>query len=300
MRRRTFLSGLAFIGGAAVHRWVSTSGRLSLSNSGYEPPISVPGFGKLVRIRSNAAAYDFAQHAAGDTAFLAAASPVGVYYQGELLNGFGATHLLRGMGTASRTAQRVVATSSERIVTYFARCRSERSRLRLRDFYGNAGALFIDDLSFLSGKVQAQAELGMIVERLLSDGRAVAFTCVPPADEIRWCGARLRSILGFGTRLFVGRPTLGELQAILRQKALESGFPVPDEPLFAMAALIETMDNWNIRAAVGLLLMAIATANWTGSPLTEELTRTIFLERFVDRRSALAPSPSAFAIALDI
>lgn len=234
----------------------------------------IPGFNfsSLVRHAANAVAYDFALRAAKDPVFFAPALPVSFYCFDPPSNGCGATHLLHAMAKETRLRQpRSTLVSAPRLEANLMRCRQIGQRRRVRVFYENVEALFIDDIDFLSGKEWVQAELADIVQALLARRRNVAFTFANPLGEMQWCSEVLQSATLSGASVPIGRPDLAGRREILRRKANEWSEGVPDEVIAHLAE----RDCPNVRELEGMLRRALAHAGFFGVPVTIELVRSV-------------------------
>jgi len=121
------------------------------------------------------------------------------------------------------------------------------SRLR------NVDALLVDDVQFLGGKDQSQAEFFHTFNELMDKKRQIILTCDRYPKEIEGLEQRLISRFGAGLTVSIRAPEPETRYAILKSKAKEQHFNLPDDVAFFIAENI----NSNVRELEGALKKVI-------------------------------------------
>lgn len=186
--------------------------------------------------------------------------------------GLGKTHLMHAVGNRMREANpdaRIVYLHSERFVSHMIKALQHNTIDEFKQFYRSLDALLIDDIQFFAGKERSQEEFFHTFNALLEDGRQIILTCDRYPKEIEGLEERLKSRFGWGLPVCIEPPELETRVAILHKKAEEFGLTVPNEVAFFIAKRIRS----NIRELEGSLRRVMATANFTGKPITLDFAK---------------------------
>jgi len=186
--------------------------------------------------------------------------------------GLGKTHLMHAVGNqilAANPAARIVYLHSERFVTHMIKALQHNSIDEFKQFYRSLDVLLIDDIQFFAGKERSQEEFFHTFNALLEGGRQIILTCDRYPKEIEGLEERLKSRFGWGLPVCIEPPELETRVAILQKKAEEFGIALPSEVAFFIAKRIRS----NIRELEGSLRRVMATANFTGKPVTLEFAK---------------------------
>jgi len=186
--------------------------------------------------------------------------------------GLGKTHLMHAVGNRMREAKpdaRIVYLHSERFVSHMIKALQHNTIDDFKNYYRSLDALLIDDIQFFAGKERSQEEFFHTFNALLEDGRQIILTCDRYPKEIEGLEERLKSRFGWGLPVCIEPPELETRVAILHKKAEEFGLTVPNEVAFFIAKRIRS----NIRELEGSLRRVMATANFTGKPITLEFAK---------------------------
>ena len=186
--------------------------------------------------------------------------------------GLGKTHLIHAVGHAilkENPAGRVVCRHSEQFVREMVQALQRNTIDNFKNTYRNADTLLIDDIQFFVGKERSQEEFFHTFNRLLESKKQVILTCDRYPKEIEGLEDRLKSRFSWGLSAAVYPPELETRQAILKAKAEQARFYIPDEVALFMAEKIRS----NVRDLEGALRRIIAVAEFTGTPINLELTR---------------------------
>jgi len=186
--------------------------------------------------------------------------------------GLGKTHLMHAVGNQilhNNPQARVVYLHSERFVTHMIKALQHNTIDDFKQFYRSLDVLLIDDIQFFAGKERSQEEFFHTFNALLEGGRQIILTCDRYPKEIDGLEERLKSRFGWGLPVCIEPPELETRVAILQKKADEFGISLPNEVAFFIAKRIRS----NIRELEGSLRRVMATANFTGKPVTLEFAK---------------------------
>ena len=186
--------------------------------------------------------------------------------------GLGKTHLMHAVGNRMRQNKpdaRIVYLHSERFVSHMIKALQNNMIDEFKSFYRSLDALLIDDIQFFAGKERSQEEFFHTFNALLEGGRQIIMTCDRYPKEIEGLEDRLKSRFGWGLPVCIEPPELETRVAILNKKAEEFGIGLPNEVAFFIAKRIRS----NIRELEGSLRRVMATANFTGKPVTLEFAK---------------------------
>ncbi len=186
--------------------------------------------------------------------------------------GLGKTHLMHAVGNQilqNNPQARIVYLHSERFVTHMIKALQHNSIDEFKNFYRSLDVLLIDDIQFFAGKERSQEEFFHTFNALLEGGRQIILTCDRYPKEIDGLEERLKSRFGWGLPVCIEPPELETRVAILQKKAEEFGIALPSEVAFFIAKRIRS----NIRELEGSLRRVMATANFTGKPVTLEFAK---------------------------
>jgi chromosomal replication initiator protein len=127
----------------------------------------------------------------------------------------------------------------------------------------------IDDIQFFAGKDRSQEEFFHTFNALLESQQQVILTCDRYPKEVDGLEERLKSRFGWGLTVAIEPPELETCVAILMSKAAISHVDLPEEVAFFMAKRIRS----NVRELEGALRRVVATAHFTGRPITLEFAK---------------------------
>jgi len=131
--------------------------------------------------------------------------------------------------------------------------------------------LLIDDIQFLSGKVQTQEEFFHTFNALHNANKQVVVTSDVAPKELSGFEQRMISRFEWGLLVDVQPPDLETRIAILRKKAIQERLSVPDDVLEFIASRIST----NIRELEGALIRVTAFASLNRQEVDLALTEVV-------------------------
>jgi chromosomal replication initiator protein len=186
--------------------------------------------------------------------------------------GLGKTHLMHAVGNMLRLRNpvaRIAYVHSERFVSDMVRALQHNTIAEFKQAYRTLDALLIDDIQFFAGKDRSQEEFFHTFNALLEGQQQVILTCDRYPKEVSGLEERLKSRFGWGLTVAIEPPELETCVAILMAKAQANAVALPEEVAFFIAKRIRS----NVRELEGSLRRVIATARFTGKPITLEFTK---------------------------
>ena len=186
--------------------------------------------------------------------------------------GLGKTHLMHAVGNLileRNPAARVIYLHSERFVADMVKALQHNVINEFKRFYRTVDALLIDDIQFFAGKERSQEEFFHTFNALLEGQQQVILTCDRYPKEVQGLEERLKSRFGWGLTAAIEPAELETRVAILMNKATQNNIELPDDVAFFIAKRIQS----NIRELEGALRRVMASARFTGRPITLEFTK---------------------------
>ncbi|MFN8667650.1 MAG: DnaA/Hda family protein [Gemmatimonadaceae bacterium] len=192
----------------------------------------------------------------------AAYNPLFIYSS----SGLGKTHLLGAVGHLARQLHPELAIEYLTLDDFVAQLHQAIATGQADAFkrrYAGVGLLLLDDVQFLTGRVETQSELLRVFNALQGSGRQIVMTCDRPPSEIADVDERLVSRLAGGLLVDVGVPDYETRVAILRAKCAER------DVRFATGVLEELARSpvHNVRELQGALNRLIAHQALLDAPL---------------------------------
>jgi chromosomal replication initiator protein len=186
--------------------------------------------------------------------------------------GLGKTHLMHAVGNLilkNKPTARVVYLHSERFVADMVKALQHNAINDFKRFYRTVDALLIDDIQFFANKERSQEEFFHTFNALLEGQQQVILTCDRYPKEVDGLEDRLKSRFGWGLTAAIEPAELETRVAILMSKASQSNIELPNDVAFFIAKRIQS----NIRELEGALRRVIASARFTGHPISLELAK---------------------------
>jgi chromosomal replication initiator protein len=186
--------------------------------------------------------------------------------------GLGKTHLMHAVANKLKernSEARVAYVHSEGFVSDMVKALQHNTINDFKTAYRSLDALMIDDIQFFAGKDRSQEEFFHTFNALLESQQQVILTCDRYPKEVVGLEERLKSRFGWGLTVAIEPPELETCVAILMSKAAMSNVGLPEEVAFFMAKRIRS----NVRELEGALRRVMATAHFTGRPITLEFAK---------------------------
>lgn len=186
--------------------------------------------------------------------------------------GLGKTHLMQAVGNELRVRNpgaRVLYLHSERFVADMVKALQLGAINEFKRYYRSVDALLIDDIQFFANKDRSQEEFFHTFNSLLESHQQVILSCDRYPKEIDGLEERLKSRFGWGLTVAVEPPELETRVAILKNKAAKARIDLPNDGAFFIAQRIRS----NVRELEGALKRVIASAQFTGRPISMDLIK---------------------------
>ena len=207
-------------------------------------------------------------------------------------SGLGKTHLLHAVGHYTRTlyaGTKVRYVSSEEFTNEFINSIRDDKAKEFQRRYRDVDVLLVDDIQFLSGKVQTQEEFFHTFNTLHNANKQIVITSDMPPKQLQDFEERMRSRFEWGLITDVQPPDLETRIAILRKKSAQERLTAPAEVLEFIASKMST----NIRELEGALIRVTAFASLNRSPVDLGLAEIVLKDLVTD---ATGPEISAGVI----
>ena len=197
--------------------------------------------------------------------------------------GLGKTHLMQAIANeiaAKKPSLKVIYTTSEKFLNeyvdsmYSKKGAGREADSRFRNRYRNVDVLLIDDIQFWAGKYGVQEAFFHAFNELHSQNKQIVISSDCPASALTTLEERLRTRFEGGLIADIQPPDAETKIAILKRKALEKKYIVPDDVL---AFLIKNSDN-NVRTLEGRLNTVIFASKLHEEPITLQLASTALSE----------------------
>jgi len=205
-------------------------------------------------------------------------NPLFVY--GE--SGLGKTHLLHAIGHYTRTlynGAKVRYVSSEEFTNEFINSIRDDKAAAFQRRYRDVDVLLVDDIQFLSGKVQTQEEFFHTFNTLHNANKQIVVTSDLPPKQLQDFEDRMRSRFEWGLITDVQPPDLETRIAILRKKSAQERLSAPPDVLEFIASKIST----NIRELEGALIRVTAFASLNRTPVDLPLAEVVLKDLITDQ-----------------
>ena len=179
-------------------------------------------------------------------AFAVAQHPGGGKYNPLLIyggSGLGKTHLVQAIANyvlEGDTGKKVRYLTADDFSREYVECLKENRINEMSNYYRNeVDVLIIDDIQFLSGKIETQNEFFHIFNSLHQVGRQIVLTSDTPPSEIKDLQERLISRFSWGLCVDIQPPDVETREAILRKKSEVSRIEMDEEVIRYLAQGIE-------------------------------------------------------------
>ncbi len=189
-------------------------------------------------------------------------------------SGLGKTHLLHAIGHYTKTlfkGTHVRYISSEEFTNEFINSIRDDKAAIFQRRYRDIDVLLVDDIQFLSGKVQTQEEFFHTFNTLHNANKQIVITSDLPPKQLPDFEDRMRSRFEWGLITDVQPPDLETRIAILRKKSTQERLVAPPEVLEYIASKIST----NIRELEGALIRVTAFASLNQQPVDLAITEAV-------------------------
>jgi chromosomal replication initiator protein len=214
-------------------------------------------------------------------AFAVAQHPGGGKYNPLLIyggSGLGKTHLVQAIANyvlEGDTGKRVRYLTADDFSREYVECLKDNRLNEMSSYYRNeVDVLIIDDIQFLSGKIETQNEFFHIFNSLHQVGRQIVLTSDAPPAEIKDLQERLISRFSWGLCVDIQPPDVETREAILRKKAEASHIEMDEEVIRFLAQGIEG----NVRLLESAVRKLLLLTNVRNCDIDISLAREVVAE----------------------
>jgi len=173
--------------------------------------------------------------------------------------GVGKTHLIQAIGNAIAQEYpqfKILYATAETFTNELVDALQNKTITKFKRKYRQCDVLLVDDIQFIAGKEYSQEEFFHTFNSLYLSGKQIILTSDRKPEEISPLEDRLISRFMGGLTVDIQPPDYEMRLAILKQKAREKDFPVPEDVLSFLAETIES----NAREIEGALFQLIIRA----------------------------------------
>jgi chromosomal replication initiator protein len=166
--------------------------------------------------------------------------------------GHGKTHLIQAVGNylkKTNSNRKILYVTSERFAVDYLNSVQEGKANTFKEKYRQYDVLIMDDIQFLSDKEKTQEELFHLFNALYDNNKQIIFSSDKHPNYIPGLEERLKSRFNAGMIADIPEPDHESRAAILKTKAAQNNFSIPDELVEFIAHEVQG----NIRELEGVL-----------------------------------------------
>ncbi len=183
-------------------------------------------FDNFVVGKSNNYAYAAAKKVAEDPG--KSYNPLYIYGK----SGLGKTHLLKAIENEMKSRNpdaTIIYITSENFTNDLVYHLRNKTMYEFREKYRNCDALLMDDIQFIAQKEQTEEEFFHTFNALTEYGKQIVLTSDRPPNEIQILQERLKTRFEWGLMADIQPPDFETRMAIIKNKAEQYDFSIPDE-----------------------------------------------------------------------
>lgn len=172
-------------------------------------------------------------------------------------SGLGKTHLLQAIGneilsTRMPNAKILYITANDFVEEYVKFVRGEKDSQSLKEFFKTVDVLLLDDVQFLSGKVNTEEMFFYIYQEMINKGKRIIITSDRQPNELKGIEDRLITRFTQGLTVKINEPDTDTCVEILKSKIAESGMDIEKFDANVIYFLAETFSR-DVRELEGAL-----------------------------------------------
>jgi chromosomal replication initiator protein len=213
----------------------------------------------------------------------AAASKPGIIYNPIFIygpTGIGKTHLIHAIGNYAQNHNKlVIYATSEQFLNDYIHHSMNKIMDRFREKYRKCDFLLIDDIQFLSNKIQTQEEFFHTFNELHTMKKQIILTSDKPPKIIDGIEERLKSRFEWGLIADIGYPELETKIAIINKKCELDGINLNKDIVNYIAS---NMGD-NIREIESAIINLNAFAALTRQHITLEFAKNVLKDQLKER-----------------
>lgn len=165
-------------------------------------------------------------------------------------SGLGKTHLLMAIKQEARKVNpscNVIYIKGDQFTNELIEAIASKTTIEFKEKYRKADILLVDDIQFISGKVQTEEEFFHTFNDLYQNNKQIVLTSDRPPKEMIHLTDRIRTRFESGLLADIQYPDFETRVAIIRRKASLFKFTIPDDVIEYIANRLKT----NIRQLEG-------------------------------------------------
>lgn len=201
--------------------------------------------------------------------------------------GLGKTHLIQAIANFAKSegrAHRVLYVSMEEFTNDFINSIKKNKTTEFSGTYRNVDILVVDDIHFLSNKERTQEVFFHTFNTLHQKGKQIVLSSDRPPKELKGIEERLISRFQWGLIVDIQPPDFETRQAILQNKAEESGAELPDEIIHFIATHVTS----NIRELEGSLIRLLAHSSLYREDITLDIAKKVLRDIYIPQTKAIS------------
>jgi len=196
-------------------------------------------------------------------------------------SGLGKTHLLHSIGNeAINREQNVIYVTSEEFMNDFTDSLRRGSTNSFREKYRKCDYLLIDDIQFLSGKIETQVEFFNTFNALHAEKKQIVLTSDKPPKKIAGIEERLLSRFEWGMIIDIQPPELETKISIIKTKCEQNNIELNNE----IINFIATNIGENIRELESTITTLKGYSSITNQEITLEFAKDVMKELIKEKR----------------
>ncbi len=196
--------------------------------------------------------------------------------------GLGKTHLIHAIGNnASEKGKVIIYATIEQFMNDFTYNLRNQSMDRFREKYRSCDILLIDDVQFLSNKIQTQEEFFHTFNELHNNGKQIILTSDKPPKMIAGLEERLKSRFEWGIKADITLPELETKIAIIKKKCEIDGIYLNND----IVNYIATNMGDNIREIESAIINLNAYASLMGQKITFDFAKNVMKEQIKEKNA---------------
>tara|TARA_B100000745_G_scaffold300609_2_gene255974 strand:- start:6161 stop:7516 length:1356 start_codon:yes stop_codon:yes gene_type:complete len=188
--------------------------------------------------------------------------------------GHGKTHLIQAVGNylkKTNSNRKVFYVTSERFAMDYINAIKTGKGNNFKDKYRQYDVLIFDDVQFIADKEKTQEELFHLFNALYDNNKQIVFSSDKHPNSLIGLQDRLKGRLSAGMVAEIPNPDIESRMEILKEKAQQNSFNIPDEVLEYIAKEVPG----NIRELEGLLNTLICKTQLKGKELSAQEVQNV-------------------------
>ncbi|MEF3191840.1 MAG: chromosomal replication initiator protein DnaA [Campylobacterales bacterium] len=196
--------------------------------------------------------------------------------------GLGKTHLLQAIGNRlAAQGKSIIYVTIEQFLNDFTLHLRNQTMDRFREKYRGCDLLLIDDVQFLSNKLETQEEFFHTFNELQAAGRQIVMTADKHPKQIAGLEARLKSRFESGLIADIQPPELETKIAIIRKKCELDGIRLSPD----IITYIATHMDENIRQIEGTIIRLNAYSSMVGQEITLDFAKNALRDQIKETQA---------------